>query len=243
MSILLSRYEKFLEKYQNIHTSDPYELINLAISEFGQSRIVLASSLSVEDQVLTYLLTKATSRPRIFTLDTGRLSGETYQTMERTAQRYNFNYEVLFPDTVELEVMVNTHGPDLFYKSVELRKLCCAVRKTHPLKRVLTNADAWICGLRTEQSITRSELKAVEWDENNSIVKINPLFDWTEQQVWHYIKSNDIPYNPLQDSGFRSIGCSPCTRAVNASDDIRAGRWWWEEPEHKECGLHNRRKN
>ncbi len=237
------RYEKFLDISKSLSSQGAEGLINLAIKNFGPSRIVLASSLSVEDQVLTHLLKRVTNKPRIFTLDTGRLSGETYQTMESTARRYNFNYEVLFPDTTELEVMVNTHGPDLFYTSSELRKLCCSVRKIHPLKRVLATADAWICGLRSEQSITRTGLNAVEWDDTNSIVKINPLFDWTEQQVWDFIHSHNIPYNPLQDRGFRSIGCAPCTRAITEHDDIRAGRWWWEEPEHKECGLHERRRH
>ncbi len=125
-----------------------------------------------------------------------------------------------------------------FYRSVEMRKLCCAVRKTHPLKKLLSTVDAWICGLRREQSITRTAVEPIEWDEANGIIKINPLFDWTEKQVWEFIRANDIPYNILQDRGFRSLGCAPCTRAITVFDDIRAGRWWWEDPEHKECGLH-----
>jgi phosphoadenosine phosphosulfate reductase len=240
MSILQHQYENLLTFYERNPALNADDLIKFTIKEFGAPRVVLASSLSVEDQVLTLLLTKATSHPRIFTLDTGRLSEETYHTIETTARQYNFNYEILCPDTTELEHMTNTYGPDLFYRSIELRKLCCSVRKTHPLKRVLATADAWICGLRSEQSITRSGLKPVEWDEMNSIIKINPLYNWTEKQVWDYIRSNNIPFNQLQEHGFRSIGCAPCTRAVNENDDIRAGRWWWEQPEHKECGLHGR---
>ena len=201
-------------------------------------RVVLASSLSVEDQVLTHLLCAVHARPRIFTLDTGRLFPETYETMERTMQRYGFRYEVLAPDTRELEEMVRMHGPNLFYQSVESRKLCCSVRKINPLRRVLSTADAWICGLRREQSVTRRSVDKIEWDEAFGLCKINPLIDWTQQQVWDYIRKNDVPYNALHDQGYPSIGCLPCTRGIEPGEDVRAGRWWWENPEHKECGLH-----
>jgi len=201
-------------------------------------RVVLASSLSVEDQVLTHLLCAVHARPRIFTLDTGRLFPETYETMERTMQRYGFHYEVLAPDTRELEEMVRMHGPNLFYQSVESRKLCCSVRKINPLRRVLSTADAWICGLRREQSVTRRSVDKIEWDEAFGLCKINPLIDWTQQQVWDYIRKNDVPYNALHDQGYPSIGCLPCTRGIEPGEDVRAGRWWWENPEHKECGLH-----
>lgn len=201
-------------------------------------RLVLASSLGIEDQVLTHLVCAVAARPRIFTLDTGRLFPETYETMERTMERYGFRYEVLTPDTQELEEMVRRHGPNLFYRSVELRKMCCAVRKTQPLRRVLSTADAWICGLRKEQSVTRHAVARIEWGGAFALCKINPLIDWTESQVWQYIRDNKIPYNPLHDQGYPSIGCAPCTRAVAPGEDIRAGRWWWEQPEHKECGLH-----
>jgi len=201
-------------------------------------RVVLASSLSIEDQVLTHLLCAVQTRPRIFTLDTGRLFPETYETMERTMQRYGFRYEVLTPDTGELEEMIRAHGPNLFYRSVELRKLCCAVRKIHPLQGILATADAWLCGLRREQSVTRKSVEKVEWDETFGLCKINPLIDWTGPQVWEYVRENEIPYNALHDQGYPSIGCAPCTRAVQPGDGLRAGRWWWENPEHKECGLH-----
>ncbi len=232
MNDLLSRLQNAIEG------KDAEGAVREAFRIVPAERLVLASSLSVEDQVLTHLVCAVTARPRIFTLDTGRLFPETYETMERTMQRYGFRYEVLAPDTRELEEMVRTHGPNLFYQSVELRKMCCAVRKTNPLRRVLSTADAWMCGLRREQSVTRQSTQKVEWDRTFGLCKINPLIDWTEQQVWEYIRANKIPYNALHDQGFPSIGCAPCTRAVKPGDDIRAGRWWWEQPEHKECGLH-----
>ena len=212
--------------------------IREALRILPADRVVLASSLGLEDQVLTHLLCAVQAQPRIFTLDTGRLFPETYETMERTMERYGFRYEVLTPDTRELEDMVRAHGPNLFYRRVELRKLCCAVRKIHPLRRVLATADAWLCGLRREQSVTRKSVEKVEWDETFGLCKINPLIDWTEAQVWEYIRANDIPYNALHDQGYPSIGCAPCTRAVEEGEDIRAGRWWWEDPAGKECGLH-----
>lgn len=234
-------------KLKQISESQPdlaaEEIIRLTLEEYGSENVVLASSLSIEDQVLTHMLAGMTEKPRIFTLDTGRLFAESYETMEKTMLRYGFRFELLCPENSELEKMIEMHGPNLFYRSIELRKLCCTVRKVQPLQRVLATANAWMCGLRRTQSITRDELKAVEWDENNDITKVNPLHNWTEDQVWEFVRSNDIPYSSLQDRGFRSIGCAPCTRSVSSDDDMRAGRWWWEEPEHKECGLHLKPKN
>jgi phosphoadenosine phosphosulfate reductase len=223
-----------------VEGKDAEDAVREAFRILPADRVVLASSLSIEDQVLTHMACAVTAKPRVFTLDTGRLFPETYEAMERTMQRYGFRYEVLAPDTRELEEMVRTHGPNLFNRSVELRKMCCAVRKINPLRRVLSTADAWICGLRTDQSVTRQSIQEVEWDETFGLCKINPLVDWTEQQVWEYIRRNKIPYNVLHDRGFSSIGCAPCTRAVKPGDSLRAGRWWWENPEHKECGLHIR---
>jgi len=225
---------------KSVEHADAPGIIAIVFQILPAARIVLASSLSIEDQVLTHLVCAATAAPRIFTLDTGRLFQETYDTMERAMERYGFRYEAAAPDTAEVERMVAQYGPNLFYRSVEYRKMCCAVRKTHPLRRVLATVDAWICGLRREQSPTRTLVQPVEWDDVNGVIKVNPLYNWTEAEVWSFIRANDIPYNPLHDRGFRSIGCAPCTRAVGPDDDIRAGRWWWEEPEHKECGLHRR---
>jgi len=220
---------------------DAFGILNAVYSLVSNDRIVLASSLSIEDQVITHMLCSLT-KPRIFTLDTGRLFHETYETMEETMKHYNFRYEIYAPDSHELEEMIAIHGPNLFYQSMEFRKKCCAVRKTHPLRRVLSSADVWICGLRRDQAFTRADVNPVEWDESNSIIKVNPLFDWSEERTRQFISENNIPYNPLQNNGYRSIGCAPCTRPIKPEDDIRSGRWWWEEPEHKECGLHERRR-
>ncbi|MCI0418285.1 MAG: phosphoadenylyl-sulfate reductase [Acidobacteria bacterium] len=215
------------------------EVIRWAAETFG-SRLCFASSLGAEDQVITHFIAEAAPGIRLFTLDTGRLFPETYQLIDNTEVRYNRRVEVFAPNTQEVESMVGEHGINLFYKSVENRKLCCSIRKIHPLKRALAGVDAWICGLRRDQAVTRQQVQVIEWDEQFGIVKINPLWNWSEQQVWDCIKNNLIPYNPLHDKGFLSIGCSCCTRAVAAGEDVRAGRWWWEQPEHKECGLHRK---
>jgi phosphoadenosine phosphosulfate reductase len=216
---------------------DARELSANIIERFG-NRAALATSFSLEDQVLTDMLMKISKDVVIFTLDTGRLPEETYEVMDRTRQKYAVDIKVLFPDRKLVEEMVNKHGPNLFYDSIENRKLCCRVRKLEPLKRQLADLDAWICGLRSEQSVTRTGLERVAWDEQFDIIKVCPLADWTIQQVRDYIKQNDVPYNKLHDKGYPSIGCDPCTRAVEPNEDLRSGRWWWEDPEQKECGLH-----
>ena len=177
---------------------------------------------------------------RIFTLDTGRCFPETYSLIERTNERYGIKLEVYFPDYQNVQKMIAEHGVNLFYGSVELRHLCCNVRKIEPLQRALKGLKVWICGLRREQSITRKDMQLVEWDANNGLVKLNPLIHWTEDEVKAYVKQHSVPYNKLHDKGFPSIGCQPCTRAVEPGEDIRSGRWWWENPEHRECGLHRR---
>jgi phosphoadenosine phosphosulfate reductase len=190
--------------------------------------------------VLTDMLTGIDRRARIFTLDTGRLFPETYSLVDTTRLRYGIDIRVFFPRHEAVEEMTSTHGVNLFYESIERRKLCCRVRKLEPLSRAFEGLDAWICGLRREQSVTRTGAETVEWDEANGIVKISPLIDWTEAQVWNYIRAHNVPYNPLHDHGYPSIGCQPCTRAVEPGADARSGRWWWESPEHRECGLHRR---
>ncbi|MEA4985863.1 Thioredoxin-dependent 5'-adenylylsulfate reductase [bioreactor metagenome] len=203
-------------------------------------RIALSSSLSIEDQMLTDLIVGIAPATRIFTLDTGRLFPETYSLIERTRMKYPITLEVFFPDAAEVESMVRENGINLFYESAELRKKCCQVRKIQPLKRAFQGLEVWICGLRREQSVTRQDMQLIEWDASNGLIKLNPLIDYTEAQVWEYIKKNQVPYNKLHDRGFPSIGCQPCTRAVEPGEDVRAGRWWWENPEQKECGLHKR---
>ncbi len=220
-----------------IKNSNPEEILAYFLKDYD-GKIALASSLSIEDQVLTHMMLSIDPKAKIFTLDTGRLFPETHEVLENTNKKYGINIEVYVPDAIRIERMVNDKGINLFYNSVEDRKFCCHVRKIEPLMRALTKLDAWVCGLRSEQSITRINVNAVEWDKSNGLLKINPLINWTEDQVWDYIKAHDIPYNKLHDEGFPSIGCQPCTRAIKPDEDIRAGRWWWEEPEKKECGLH-----
>lgn len=216
---------------------DPEEVLEYFLHEY-QGHIALASSLGIEDQVLTAMVCGRNPQTRIFTLDTGRLFPETYSLIERTNITYGIRIEVFFPDYTQVEKMVREQGVNLFYESIEKRRMCCHVRKLEPLKRAFQGLKVWICGLRKGQSVTREGDQVVEWDENNQLLKINPLIDWTEDQVWEYIRKNHIPYNKLHDQGFPSIGCQPCTRAVKPGEDVRAGRWWWEDPEHRECGLH-----
>ncbi len=227
------------ELNKRFHKASPEEVLKYFL-EVYKGKIALSSSLGAEDQVLTDMISKINKEARIFTLDTGRLFPETYDLIERTNKHYNINIEVFFPDTAQVDKMVNEKGIDLFYESVENRKLCCNIRKQLPLKRAFKGLEVWICGLRREQSITRFSTPLVEWDEGNNMIKLNPLFDWTEKHLWDYIKKNNVPYNALHDKGFPSIGCQSCTRAIEVGDDIRSGRWWWEEPENKECGIHKR---
>jgi len=215
------------------------ELLSGFLMEF-KGKIALSSSLGIEDQALTHIVCKIDKTTKIFTLDTGRLFPETYDLIHRTNHKYGIKMSVYFPDATAVEKMVNTKGINLFFESVENRKLCCNIRKIQPLKRAFAGLDVWICGLRREQSVTRQDTQRIEWDEPNGIIKLNPLIDWTEEEVKEYIKTHGVPYNPLHDKGYPSIGCQPCTRAIFAGEDIRAGRWWWENPETKECGLHKR---
>lgn len=215
------------------------KIVATIYAEFGE-KVAFSSSLGAEDQVLTDMVMKHAKGMRIFTLDTGRLFPETYDLIARTNNKYKTKIEVFFPDYQQVQEMVNTKGINLFFDSVDHRKLCCRLRKIEPLKRAFSGLDAWVCGLRASQSVTREGLKVVEWDSANGLVKINPLANWTEEQVWAYLNDNKVPYNPLHDKGFPSIGCQPCTRAVMPGEDVRAGRWYWENPDTKECGLHKR---
>jgi phosphoadenosine phosphosulfate reductase len=215
------------------------EVIRFFLEKY-KGRIALSSSLGLEDQVLTDMVLKADPSARIFTLDTGRLFPETYDLIDCTNKKYGTRIEVFFPERENVEKFVKDEGVNAFYNSIEARKHCCYVRKLEPLKRAFAGLDVWICGLRHEQSVTRIFNQMVDYDQDNGIIKLNPLISWKESDVWEYIKKHDIPYNVLHDKGFPSIGCQPCTRAIQPGEDIRAGRWWWETPEHKECGLHNR---
>lgn len=219
---------------------DAQDILRWAVDWFRDG-LVLASSFGAEDMALIDMLCGITRSPRVFLLDTGRLRQETYDLIALARRKYGIDFEVYFPQTEGVERLLRTAGPNSFYDSVENRRECCRIRKVEPLARALSTADAWITGLRRDQSVTRSGLAVVELDETHGgIAKINPLIDWSEQEVWDHIRANDVPYNALHDRGFPSIGCAPCTRAIEPGEDLRAGRWWWESPEHKECGLHIR---
>ena len=224
---------------QTFANETPQALLRAMMAKYG-TKIALSSSLSLEDQVLTDMMININKTPNIFTLDTGRLFPETYRLLDDTNKHYGINIRVFFPENSAVEEMVSTHGINLFYESIEQRKRCCHVRKLEPLSRAFAGLNVWICGLRREQSITRNDMQLVEYDDVNNLIKINPLIDWTEQQVWDYIHEHRIPYNPLHDTGYPSIGCQPCTRAVKPGKDARSGRWWWESAEQRECGLHKR---
>jgi len=223
---------------EKAHEMTAEKIIRLSHKEF-EKKLVFASSLGEEDQVITDLISKVSSDIEIFTLDTGRLFQETYELLSKTQKKYPMPFKVYYPDHEAVEDMVRNYGINLFYESVANRKLCCGVRKVEPLKRALKNADVWMCGLRRTQSVTRSDLKVFEWDDTNQKIKISPLANWNLDQVHAYIQENNIDVNPLHAQGFVSIGCASCTRAVSEGENIRSGRWWWEAPEQKECGLHN----
>jgi phosphoadenosine phosphosulfate reductase len=213
------------------------EIIDFFLRKLG-NKIIFGTSLGAEDQIITYFLSESKLDFEIFTLDTGRLFPETYDLINRSNNRFKINIKVMFPDFNEVESMVDKNGINLFYKSIDFRKECCQIRKLNPLSRALKQKSAWFTGLRREQSVTRNDMQIVEWDSNSNMIKVNPLIDWSEEVVWNFIREKKIPYNPLHDKGYPSIGCQPCTRAIEPGEDIRAGRWWWENPDTKECGLH-----
>jgi len=199
---------------------------------------VFASSLAAEDMVLTDLILKADLPITIFSLETGRLHAETLAMIDRVKETYDYDIALFRPDPLAVERYVTQNGLNAFYESVDMRKECCRIRKVEPLGRALAGKRAWITGQRRAQSATRAELAVQEDDLSHAMQKFNPLTDWSEENVWEYLRTHQVPYNALHDRGFPSIGCEPCTRAVQPGEDVRAGRWWWENPESKECGLH-----
>ncbi len=219
------------------HEQTALDALQWAANAFG-GRVALASSLGAEDQVITDLIMRHKLQIKLFTLDTGKLFPQTQELIGRTEKRYGMHIEVYRPDPLAVQEMIGRHGDELYRESVELRRSCCEIRKLAPLRRALSGLDAWICGLRNGQGETRHSIRVIEWDGGHEIVKINPLADWSEEDVWGYVTAHEVPVNALHSQGFPSIGCSCCTRAVAPGEDIRAGRWWWERPEHKECGLH-----
>lgn len=222
-----------------LETMSPAQSLSLLVKRFGYG-VVFSTSFSFEDQVITHLITQQQLPVSFFTIDTGRLFPETYSVWNRTLEFYGIHITAYFPDTPLLEKMIAEKGPNAFYHSIADRKLCCEIRKVEPLKRALYGKKLWITGLRREHSPERKTLQQVEWDSTNQVVKFHPLLNWTSDEVKRFVNQNGIPYNPLHDKGFVSIGCAPCTRAILPGEALRAGRWWWEDSSKKECGLHAR---
>lgn len=226
-----------IEKIKTIRQST-LETYLAEIMSLEGVKAAFSTSLSWEDQVITHAIFSQNLPVRVFTLDTGRLFPETYSVLESTRQQYQKEVEVYFPKHEAVEALLTEKGPISFYESVENRKECCFIRKVEPLNRALEGANVWITGLRAEHSENRAGLEPVEWDEVRGIIKVNPLASWSLEEVKSYIRLNRVPYNVLQDRGFVSLGCQPCTRAVRDGESVRAGRWWWEDNSKKECGLH-----
>jgi phosphoadenosine phosphosulfate reductase len=201
-------------------------------------KVVFSTSFGIEDQVVTAMIAAQKASIDIFTLDTGRMFAETYSTWSHTIEKYGVKITACYPEENALQEFITTHGPNSFYEAVELRKQCCFLRKVVPLKKALANYSIWITGIRAAQSNNRDDMPIVEWDEVNRIIKFHPLLYWSFEEVTAYVKKYEVPYNPLHDKGFVSIGCAPCTRAIKEGEDFRAGRWWWEDNSKKECGLH-----
>ena len=224
--------------FKDFDKKSAQEILRWAGKRFGQ-RAGLASSFGMEDMVLIDMLAQLDDTVTVLTLDTGRLHEETYETMERVRSKYGIRIQTFFPVKEDVERLVRDKGYFSFRENVDDRKECCTIRKLEPLKRALSGLDAWVTGLRREQSVTRTDVpKVAEDPDRASLIKINPLADWTLAQVEEYIQKNNVPINPLHRKNYPSIGCAPCTRPIEPGEDIRAGRWWWENPEHKECGLH-----
>ncbi|MES1197856.1 MAG: phosphoadenylyl-sulfate reductase [Chitinophagaceae bacterium] len=221
---------------EKIESSSLVEAID-AVAKLFPGQVVFSTSLGQEDQVITDAISKNNLPVKIFTLDTGRMFNETYELIERTVARYKKPIHIYFPDANDVEKFVTEKGLNSFYESVENRKECCYIRKVKPLNRALQNAKVWITGVRAEQSDNRKNMPMIEWEEDRQLYKFNPLINWTYNDVLEYIKEHNVPYNYLHDKGFISIGCAPCTRAIEPGEDARAGRWWWETSQ-KECGLH-----
>jgi thioredoxin-dependent adenylylsulfate APS reductase len=217
---------------------EPQEVLRWGIERFG-NRLAICTSLQADGMAILDMTRRIDPAVRVFTIDTGRMPAETYDLMDQVRDRYGIALEVYYPDAGELEEFVRREGVNAFYRSVPLRLGCCEIRKVNPLNKVLATLDAWVTGLRRDQSSTRAEVRAVEIDhDHGGLVKLNPLAGWTEAQVWEYIRANDVPTSALYAQGYTSIGCAPCTRPTTAGEDPRAGRWWWEFDAPKECGIH-----
>lgn len=238
LNTIISLNHQYSKERFNI-LQNSLKILDFAYKNFSSLKI--ASSFGLEDVVVIDLASKIIEKPTVFFLDTGRIHEETYETIDKIKKKYKIHLEIYTPDQKEVENLVKEKGYFSFYESIENRKECCHIRKVKPLQQALKDCDGWITGLRKGQGITRVHVMPYELDiEHNNIIKINPIFNWGLDSIWQYIKIFNIPYNSLHDAGFPSIGCKPCTRAIKPGEDIRAGRWWWEDPEHKECGLHKK---
>jgi len=230
----VSNINQIIETVSNLSTLECLK----HISNHFEGKAVFSTSFGQEDQVITDLILSNSLPIKLFTLDTGRMFEETYQVMQRTNEKYKTKIDVYFPESLAVETLYKEKGAYSFYESIENRKECCAIRKVKPLKKALRGNEAWITGLRADQSENRNLLSKVQFDKGFNIIKFNPLLDWTLDDVNNYLKEKNVPQNSLHSEGFVSIGCSPCTRAIKEGEDIRAGRWWWEDTSKKECGLH-----
>jgi len=231
-------FENAARLNKEFEKADAGEVLLWAASTFGRDA-AFACSFGAEDVVLLDIIAKTARDLTVFVLDTGRLHQQTYDVMDRCRERYRLDFEIYFPETRAVQGLIRLKGPNSFYQSVDNRKECCEIRKVEPLLRALEGKHAWITGLRRDQAVTRVDLPKIEMDfSHGGIFKLNPLAGWSEEQIWDYIRANNVPYNELHDAGFPSIGCAPCTRAIKLGENVRAGRWWWEDPEQKECGLH-----
>lgn len=229
---------EFANVKATLPSSSSEDILTWAMARFSPE-ITVATSFSLEDIVIIDMLAQLSYGPAIFFLDTGRLHQETYETVDRIRARYGLTIQVFSPNTEALETISTQYGYHHIYSGEAARRNCCEVRKLAPLRRALAGKRAWITGLRREQAVSRTSVDTVEYDKTHGLIKINPLAHWRTDAVWQYVSSRKIPYNPLHDQGFSSIGCAPCTRAVQPGEDLRAGRWWWENPKHRECGLHH----
>lgn len=230
--------DKIAEVEKLVEGLDPKEVLATLAQNFS-GQITFSTSFGWEDQVITDMIFSNDLAIEVFTLDTGRLFPETYSVWSRIRDRYKKEVQAYYPNHEKLEAMISQKGPNSFYESVDNRKECCGIRKVEPLNRALQGKKIWITGIRSEQSMNREQMHWIEWDEAHQLVKVHPLFLWTLDEVKSYIRENNVPYNALHDRGFPSIGCAPCTRAVQPGEDFRAGRWWWEDTSKKECGLHS----
>ncbi|MDZ4663741.1 MAG: phosphoadenylyl-sulfate reductase [Bacteroidota bacterium] len=230
----MNKVSNILTQIENKTTEEVLQIV----AQLPSESVVFSTSLGYEDQVLTHMIFSENLRISVFTLDTGRIFPETYSVFSSTLDRYKKQIQTFYPNTALAEDLVTKKGPFSFYETVENRKECCFIRKVEPLKRALIGHTIWITGIRADQSGNRTDMPMVEWDDANQIVKIHPLLNWSLEEVKGYINKYNIPYNPLHDKGFVSIGCQPCTRAIKDGEDFRAGRWWWEDASKKECGLH-----